>query len=167
MTILPAQVLLASAAGSRQQASSVTCNGQKYIDHGLIGFGYTPSNDRDSFGDTARGLGSSIAIDVSRLSTARCTLLPYYRPMLTLADENLANVNFHRLFHRVQSRQSLRGRPILTARPWMEYRGHHERKYPNTKSLKTSLPPLFLRALADISSNSSNQDFTSSTSPCN
>ena len=42
-------------------ASSATCNGKSYQYLGLAGYGFTPSNSRDKFGDTAGGIGSSAA----------------------------------------------------------------------------------------------------------
>lgn len=43
--------------------NTTTCNGQTYIYEELAGFGFIPSNARDSHGDTLGGFGSSIAID--------------------------------------------------------------------------------------------------------
>lgn len=43
--------------------NTTTCNGQTYIYEALAGYGFTPSNSRDKFGDTAGGIGSSAAID--------------------------------------------------------------------------------------------------------
>lgn len=43
--------------------NKTTCNGQTYIYEELAGFGFIPSNARDSHGDTLGGFGSSIAID--------------------------------------------------------------------------------------------------------
>lgn len=45
--------------------NKTTCNGQKYEYLSLAGYGYTPSNSRDKFGDTAGGIGSSASIDPS------------------------------------------------------------------------------------------------------
>ena len=44
--------------------ASTTCNGKTYVYHELAGYGFTPSNARDKFGDTAGGIGSSAAIDI-------------------------------------------------------------------------------------------------------
>lgn len=41
--------------------NTTTCNGQTYSYLGLAGYGFTPSNARDKFGDTAGGIGSSAA----------------------------------------------------------------------------------------------------------
>ncbi|KAJ9609005.1 hypothetical protein H2200_006776 [Cladophialophora chaetospira] len=43
--------------------NSTTCNGQTYVYQALAGYGFTPSDSRDKFGDTAGGIGSSAAID--------------------------------------------------------------------------------------------------------
>lgn len=43
--------------------SSTTCNGKTYEYLGLAGYGFTPSNARDKFGDTAGGIGSSAVVD--------------------------------------------------------------------------------------------------------
>lgn len=43
--------------------SSTTCKGQTYVYEGFAGYGFTPSNSRDKFGDTAGGIGSSATID--------------------------------------------------------------------------------------------------------
>lgn len=45
--------------------NTTTCNGQTYKYLSLAGYGYTPSNSRDKFGDTAGGIGSSAVIDSS------------------------------------------------------------------------------------------------------
>ncbi|KAL8731101.1 MAG: hypothetical protein Q9166_003629 [cf. Caloplaca sp. 2 TL-2023] len=44
--------------------NQTTCNGKQYIYQKLAGYGFIPSNARDSFGDTLGGFGSSIAIDL-------------------------------------------------------------------------------------------------------
>ncbi|KAL8772252.1 MAG: hypothetical protein Q9209_002464 [Squamulea sp. 1 TL-2023] len=44
--------------------NQTTCNGKQYIYEQLSGYGFIPSNARDSFGDTLGGFGSSIAIDL-------------------------------------------------------------------------------------------------------
>jgi len=57
---------LAFASPYRRADSSVnttTCNGQTYVYQALAGYGFTPSDARDKFGDTAGGMGSSAAID--------------------------------------------------------------------------------------------------------
>jgi hypothetical protein len=57
---------LAVASPYRRAGSSVnstTCNGQSYVYQALAGYGFTPSDARDKFGDTAGGIGSSAAID--------------------------------------------------------------------------------------------------------
>ncbi|KAG9779971.1 outer membrane autotransporter, partial [Aureobasidium melanogenum] len=43
--------------------NTTTCNGQTYVYETLAGYGFTPSNSRDKFGDTAGGIGSSAALD--------------------------------------------------------------------------------------------------------
>ena len=43
--------------------NTTTCNGKKYVYEELAGYGYLPSNDRDKYGDTLGGIGSSAAID--------------------------------------------------------------------------------------------------------
>ncbi|RMZ76912.1 hypothetical protein DV738_g4706, partial [Chaetothyriales sp. CBS 135597] len=51
---------------SQRSSSSVnttTINGQTYVYESLAGYGYTASNARDKFGDTAGGIGSSAAIE--------------------------------------------------------------------------------------------------------
>ncbi|KAK5937246.1 hypothetical protein PMZ80_010546 [Knufia obscura] len=60
--------LLASTAlalPQRRQApvNTTTCNGKTYEYLSLAGYGFTPSNSRDKFGDTAGGIGSSAALD--------------------------------------------------------------------------------------------------------
>lgn len=45
--------------------NTTTCNGETYVYQALAGYGFTPSDSRDKFGDTAGGIGSSAAIDQS------------------------------------------------------------------------------------------------------
>jgi len=40
-----------------------TCNGKTYTYRNLAGYGFVPSDERDKFGDTIGGIGSSIALD--------------------------------------------------------------------------------------------------------
>ncbi|KAL8903646.1 MAG: hypothetical protein Q9171_007329, partial [Xanthocarpia ochracea] len=51
-----------------QRATNVvnqtTCNGKQYTYQQLAGYGFVPSNARDSYGDTLGGFGSSIVIDL-------------------------------------------------------------------------------------------------------
>ena len=54
---------LANPLPRSSSINSTTCNGQNYIYESLAGYGFTPSNSRDEFGDTAGGIGSSAAID--------------------------------------------------------------------------------------------------------
>jgi hypothetical protein len=57
---------LAFASPYRRADSGVnttTCNGHIYVYQALAGYGFTPSDERDKFGDTAGGIGSSAAID--------------------------------------------------------------------------------------------------------
>lgn len=68
MYSLIASALLASTAlalPQRRQAAvnSTTCNGKTYEYLSLAGYGFTTSNSRDKFGDTAGGIGSSAALD--------------------------------------------------------------------------------------------------------
>lgn len=69
MLLLPfflASGAFAIALPKRQSPVNTTdCNGQTYSYLGLAGYGYTPSNSRDKFGDTAGGIGSSAVIDES------------------------------------------------------------------------------------------------------
>lgn len=58
-------VLAVPTARASTDVASVTCNGQSYTYHSLAGYGFTPSNARDKFGDTAGGIGSSAAIDIA------------------------------------------------------------------------------------------------------
>ncbi|EXJ92572.1 hypothetical protein A1O3_01124 [Capronia epimyces CBS 606.96] len=44
--------------------NTTTCNGQTFVYDALAGYGFTPSDARDKFGDTAGGIGSSAAIDL-------------------------------------------------------------------------------------------------------
>lgn len=46
-------------------AATSVCNGQSYVYKGLAGYGFTPSDARDKFGDTAGGIGSSAALDIT------------------------------------------------------------------------------------------------------
>lgn len=46
-----------------EMATSIVCNGAKYTNHGLVGYGFIPSNARDKYGDTLGGFGSSVAIE--------------------------------------------------------------------------------------------------------
>ncbi|KAF2090557.1 3-phytase, partial [Saccharata proteae CBS 121410] len=48
---------------SSSAVNTTTCNGQAYTYHELAGYGYTASNSRDNYGDTAGGIGSSAAIE--------------------------------------------------------------------------------------------------------
>lgn len=62
---------LAWASPYRRADSTVnttTCNGQTYVYQALAGYGFTPSDSRDKFGDTAGGIGSSAAIDLKSWS---------------------------------------------------------------------------------------------------
>jgi hypothetical protein len=43
--------------------NTTTCNGKTFVYQALAGYGFTPSDSRDKFGDTAGGIGSSAAID--------------------------------------------------------------------------------------------------------
>ncbi|KIX06444.1 uncharacterized protein Z518_04420 [Rhinocladiella mackenziei CBS 650.93] len=43
--------------------NTTTCNGQTFVYEALAGYGFTPSDARDKFGDTAGGIGSSAAFD--------------------------------------------------------------------------------------------------------
>ncbi len=59
---------LVSASPYRRAGLAVnttTCNGETYVYQALAGYGFTPSDSRDNFGDTAGGIGSSAAIDQS------------------------------------------------------------------------------------------------------
>jgi hypothetical protein len=59
---------IATATPHRRAAPSVnttTCNGETYVYEALAGYGFTPSDARDKFGDSAGGIGSSAAIDQS------------------------------------------------------------------------------------------------------
>ena len=44
--------------------NQTTCNGKQYTYQQLAGYGFVPSNARDSHGDTLGGFGSSIVIDL-------------------------------------------------------------------------------------------------------
>ncbi|KIW78121.1 hypothetical protein Z517_07954 [Fonsecaea pedrosoi CBS 271.37] len=64
VSTLAATFALASPARRTGAAvNSTTCNGQTYVYEALAGYGFTPSDARDKFGDTAGGIGSSAAID--------------------------------------------------------------------------------------------------------
>ncbi|RMD41339.1 hypothetical protein DV735_g3776, partial [Chaetothyriales sp. CBS 134920] len=68
LALLVATAAAVPASVSRRASSGVntaTINGQTYVYESLAGYGYTASNSRDKFGDTAGGLGSSAAIDPS------------------------------------------------------------------------------------------------------
>ncbi|KAK5088389.1 hypothetical protein LTR05_002607 [Lithohypha guttulata] len=51
--------------------NTTTCNGKTYDYLGLAGYGFTPSNARDKFGDTAGGIGSSAVLDPSSWTLQR------------------------------------------------------------------------------------------------
>lgn len=57
--------VLASPVVRDSSVATATCNGQQYVYKGLAGYGLTPSNARDKFGDTAGGIGSSAALDIT------------------------------------------------------------------------------------------------------
>ncbi|KIW88630.1 uncharacterized protein Z519_10676 [Cladophialophora bantiana CBS 173.52] len=64
LSTLAASLALASPARRAGAAvNTTTCNGQTYVYQALAGYGFTPSDSRDKFGDTAGGIGSSAAID--------------------------------------------------------------------------------------------------------
>ncbi|KIW15925.1 hypothetical protein PV08_05975 [Exophiala spinifera] len=64
LSILAARFAFASPAPPAGTAvNTTTCNGQTYVYQQLAGYGFTPSDARDKFGDTAGGIGSSAAID--------------------------------------------------------------------------------------------------------
>ncbi|KAL8770487.1 MAG: hypothetical protein Q9194_005152, partial [Teloschistes cf. exilis] len=60
-------VAVPTASILRPRANGVvnqtTCNGEQYTYQQLAGYGFVPSNARDSYGDTLGGFGSSVAID--------------------------------------------------------------------------------------------------------
>jgi hypothetical protein len=63
--------LLASLAASSptprastNAVNTTAVNGQSFVYEALAGYGFTPGNARDKFGDTAGGIGSSAAIDL-------------------------------------------------------------------------------------------------------
>lgn len=62
-TLLASLALASPAPRSDSAVNTTTCNGQTFVYEALAGYGFTPSNARDKFGDTAGGLGSSAAID--------------------------------------------------------------------------------------------------------
>lgn len=45
--------------------ATTDCNGQKYVYNRLAGYGFTPSDARDKFKDTAGGIGSWAALDIT------------------------------------------------------------------------------------------------------
>ncbi|KII85662.1 hypothetical protein PLICRDRAFT_178703 [Plicaturopsis crispa FD-325 SS-3] len=60
----PLEAPAAASKVSRSTASypvSVALGGKTYINQGLVGFGYIPSNTTDTTGDTIGGIGSAIA----------------------------------------------------------------------------------------------------------
>ncbi|OCT44111.1 3-phytase [Cladophialophora carrionii] len=64
LSALTAGISLASPLERAAKAvNTTTCNGQTYVYQALAGYGFTPSDARDKFGDTAGGIGSSAAID--------------------------------------------------------------------------------------------------------
>ena len=66
LSLLTISFLFASASAAPQKDSpinSTICNGKQYSNYGLAGYGCTPSNARDKFGDTAGGIGSSAVVD--------------------------------------------------------------------------------------------------------
>lgn len=60
LVIPTASTLSPGGSGIVNQSS---CNGKQYKYQQLAGYGFVPSNARDSYGDTLGGFGSSIAID--------------------------------------------------------------------------------------------------------
>ncbi|KAK5123335.1 hypothetical protein LTR85_002766 [Meristemomyces frigidus] len=52
-----------SGSSNASEVNTTTCNGETYIYEELAGYGYIPSDARDTTGDTIGGIGSSIAID--------------------------------------------------------------------------------------------------------
>ncbi|KAK5171822.1 uncharacterized protein LTR77_003458 [Saxophila tyrrhenica] len=67
--LLPVLVSSAAAAPSSHKhtaaVNTTTCNGETYVYEELAGYGFLPPNDRDKYGDTLGGLGSSLAVDKS------------------------------------------------------------------------------------------------------
>lgn len=65
-----ATLLASLAAGSPAPRASTNAvnttvvNGKSFVYESLAGYGFTPGNSRDKFGDTAGGIGSSAAIDL-------------------------------------------------------------------------------------------------------
>lgn len=62
-TLFAASTFAVALPKREDPVNTTTCNGQTYSYLGLAGYGYTPSNSRDKFGDTAGGIGSSAAIE--------------------------------------------------------------------------------------------------------
>jgi hypothetical protein len=70
-TVVPLTLLVGSAltapgrrcSNSTSTVNTTTCNGNTFVYQSFVGYGFTPSNARDKFGDTAGGIGSSAAID--------------------------------------------------------------------------------------------------------
>ena len=65
VSLLSATVLSSPAPLPSPSVNTTTCNQQAYTYISLAGYGTTPSNARDKYGDTAGGIGSSAAIDAS------------------------------------------------------------------------------------------------------
>jgi hypothetical protein len=63
LVALLAATTVANPTRRAAPVSSTTCNGKTYVYESLAGYGFTPSDARDKFGDTAGGIGSSAAID--------------------------------------------------------------------------------------------------------
>lgn len=63
LVALLATTTVANPTPRAASVSSTTCNGKTYVYQSLAGYGFTPSDARDKFGDTAGGIGSSAAID--------------------------------------------------------------------------------------------------------
>ncbi|KIV89280.1 hypothetical protein PV10_08858 [Exophiala mesophila] len=71
MLVKPVLGLLAASFAAATPApravdavKTTVINGQQYVYESLAGYGYTPANSRDKFGDTAAGLGSSAVLDL-------------------------------------------------------------------------------------------------------
>lgn len=60
---LLAATALAAPQKRASPLNSTICNGKTYEYLGMAGYGFTPSNARDKFGDTAGGIGSSAVVD--------------------------------------------------------------------------------------------------------
>lgn len=65
IVLLGAHITLARPSGVTQTAyvNRTTCNGRTYTYEELGGYGFLPSDARDSLGDTIGGIGSAIAFE--------------------------------------------------------------------------------------------------------